>query len=44
MRVLKYAILGLLNQEELSGYDITRLFKEEVGNFGALNTARFIPS
>lgn len=29
MRVLKYAILGLLRKGELSGYDITSYFKEE---------------
>nr|WGD86377.1 hypothetical protein P5621_04750 [Bacillus subtilis] len=42
MRVLKYAILGLLRKGELSGYDITSYFKEELStSFGAPSTARF---
>ena len=43
MRVLKYAILGLLDQKELSGYDITRLFKEEVGNFWSAKHSQIYP-
>ena len=33
MRVLKYAILGLLDKGSLSGYDMTSHFKAELGQF-----------
>lgn len=44
MRILKYAILGLLRKGELSGYDIQIILKRSSDSFGAQNTARFIPS
>lgn len=31
--VLKYVLLGLLNQRELAGYDIKKLFDCEIGDF-----------
>ena len=34
MRTLKYAILGLINREPMSGYDITREFNNnDLANF-----------
>ncbi|GAA5417560.1 hypothetical protein Pryu01_02634 [Paraliobacillus ryukyuensis] len=32
-RVLKYAILGLLSKQDMSGYDITSEFKKAIGQF-----------
>lgn len=32
-RILKYAILGLLSKENMSGYDITSEFKKAIGQF-----------
>ncbi|WP_426929867.1 PadR family transcriptional regulator [Brevibacillus ginsengisoli] len=32
-RILKYAILGLLSKEDMSGYDITSEFKKAIGQF-----------
>lgn len=32
-RILKHAILGLLSKKDMSGYDITGEFKEEIGQF-----------
>jgi len=43
MRVLKYAILGLLNRHECSGYDITSQFKEEIGQFWSAKHSQIYP-
>lgn len=43
MRTLKYAILGLLNQGELSGYDISSQFKEELGQFWSAKHSQIYP-
>lgn len=43
MRVLKYAILGLLRKGELSGYDITSYFKEELGQFWSAKHSQIYP-
>jgi DNA-binding PadR family transcriptional regulator len=43
MRVLKYAILGLLDKGELSGYDITSQFKEEIGHFWSAKHSQIYP-
>jgi DNA-binding PadR family transcriptional regulator len=43
MRVLKYAILGLLDKGELSGYDITSKFKEEIGQFWSAKHSQIYP-
>lgn len=43
MRVLKYAILGLLDKRELSGYDITSQFKEEIGQFWSAKHSQIYP-
>ena len=43
MRILKYAILGLLDKENLSGYDITHCFQEEIGHFWSANHSQIYP-
>ncbi|MFJ9291510.1 PadR family transcriptional regulator [Bacillus halotolerans] len=43
MRVLKYAILGLLRKGELSGYDITSYFKAELGQFWSAKHSQIYP-
>ena len=43
MGVLKYAILGLLDKENLSGYDITQRFQEEIGHFWSANHSQIYP-
>ncbi|MBN2908866.1 PadR family transcriptional regulator [Polycladomyces sp. WAk] len=44
MRVLKYAILGLLDKGELSGYDIANQFKEgEIGQFWSAKHSQIYP-
>lgn len=41
--VLKYIILGLLNHEKLAGYDIKKLFEEELGDFWYSNHSQIYP-
>ncbi|APT46421.1 PadR family transcriptional regulator [Bacillus safensis] len=43
MRVLKYAILGLLDQRELTGYDITKHFKDSLGQFWSAKHSQIYP-
>lgn len=43
MRVLKYAILGLLYRQEYSGYDITTQFKKEIGQFWSAKHSQIYP-
>lgn len=43
MRILKYAILGLLDKINLSGYDITQRFQEEIGHFWSANHSQIYP-
>lgn len=43
MRVLKYAILGLLDQCELTGYDITKHFKDSLGQFWSAKHSQIYP-
>ncbi len=43
MRILKYAILGLLRKGELSGYDISSYFKEELGQFWSAKHSQIYP-
>ncbi|WP_322906263.1 PadR family transcriptional regulator [Paenibacillus campi] len=43
MRVLKYAILGLLYRQEYSGYDITSQFKREIGQFWSAKHSQIYP-
>ena len=42
MRTLKYAILGLLMQSPMTGYDISKAFGVGLGSFGAPSTVRSI--
>ncbi len=41
--VLKYIILGLLAHRELAGYDIKKLFEEELGDFWYSNHSQIYP-
>lgn len=43
MRVLKYAILGLLDKGSLSGYDMTSHFKAELGQFWSAKHSQIYP-
>ncbi len=44
MRVLKYAILGLLDKGKMSGYDIMNEFKEkEIGHFWSAKHSQIYP-
>lgn len=43
MRILKYAILGLLYRQECSGYDITSQFKQEIGQFWSAKHSQIYP-
>ncbi|MCY7771280.1 PadR family transcriptional regulator [Bacillus haynesii] len=43
MRVLKYAILGLLDHGSLSGYDMTSRFKAELGQFWSAKHSQIYP-
>lgn len=43
MRVLKFAILGLLYRQEYSGYDITSQFKKEIGQFWSAKHSQIYP-
>lgn len=42
-RILKYAILGLIHKEEMSGYDITSQFKKEIGQFWSAKHSQIYP-
>lgn len=41
--VLKYIILGLLNHQDLAGYDLKKLFEGEVGDFWSSNHSQIYP-
>ena len=43
MRTLKYAILGLVDKANLSGYDITNCFQEEIGHFWSATHSQIYP-
>lgn len=40
---LRYVILGLLSQQELSGYDIKKLFETEINDFWYANHSQIYP-
>ena len=42
-RILKYVILGLLEQGEKSGYDIKNCFNEEIGEFWSAKHSQIYP-
>ncbi len=41
--ILKYIILGLLNQKELAGYDLKKLFAGELNDFWSSNHSQIYP-
>lgn len=43
MRTLKYAILGLLMRQSLSGYELSKTFQQSVGNFWHANHSQIYP-
>ena len=43
MGVLKYAILGLLNQKNMTGYDITKEFEETLCEFWSAKHSQIYP-
>ncbi|SKA77298.1 DNA-binding transcriptional regulator, PadR family [Caloramator quimbayensis] len=43
MRVLKYAILGLLNRKPMTGYDLSKEFSYQIGNFWSANHSQIYP-
>lgn len=43
MRILKYALLGLIEKEEISGYDISNQFKREIGEFWSAKHSQIYP-
>jgi PadR family transcriptional regulator, regulatory protein AphA len=43
MRVLKFAILGLLEQEKMTGYDIAAAFKGALGQFWSAKHSQIYP-
>lgn len=40
---LKFIILGLLNEHELTGYDITKAFDSDIGEFWSANHSQIYP-
>lgn len=43
MRALKYAILGLLNRKPMTGYDLSKEFSSQIGNFWSANHSQIYP-
>lgn len=43
MRTLKYAILGLINRHDMTGYDITKEFNAELANFWNAKHSQIYP-
>ena len=43
MRTLKYAILGLLSREDMTGYDIAKIFNAELANFWNAKHSQIYP-
>lgn len=43
MRTLKYAILGLVNREPMTGYDILKKFNESLGDFWHAKHSQIYP-
>ncbi|MBU3158100.1 PadR family transcriptional regulator, partial [Clostridium estertheticum] len=41
--ILKYIILGLLEKQELTGYDIKKIFEDEIGEFWRSNHSQIYP-
>ncbi len=43
MRTLKYAILGLVSQKPMTGYDIYKEFDGPIGNFWSAKHSQIYP-
>lgn len=43
MRTLKYAILGLLSEKDMTGYDIYKSFEGPIGNFWSAKHSQIYP-
>lgn len=43
MRTLKYAILGLLNQQQMTGYDLMKQFESALNEFWSANHSQIYP-
>ncbi|SDF47712.1 PadR family transcriptional regulator [Sporomusa acidovorans] len=43
MNILSYAILGLINKEKLTGYDLTKIFNDSVADFWSANQSQIYP-
>ncbi len=43
MNVLSYAILGLINKGEITGYDLTKIFTDSVADFWSANQSQIYP-
>ncbi|WKY48232.1 PadR family transcriptional regulator [Eubacteriaceae bacterium ES3] len=43
MRTLKYAILGLINRESMTGYDLSKVFNKDLVNFWYANHSQIYP-
>ena len=43
MRTLKYAILGLLMQSSVTGYDISKAFSDGLGSFWSAKHSQIYP-
>lgn len=37
VNILSYAILGLINKEKITGYDLTKIFNDSVADFWSAN-------
>ena len=40
---LKFIILGLLSENDLTGYDITKAFESDIGEFWSANHSQIYP-
>lgn len=43
MNTLGYAILGLINKQEITGYDLTKIFNDSVADFWSANQSQIYP-
>ena len=43
MNILSYAILGLIDKERITGYDLTKRFNASVADFWSANQSQIYP-
>lgn len=43
MRTLKYALLGMLNQQDMTGYELTKLFEGALSEFWSIKQSQIYP-